>query len=64
MVRQRDLKAVIDLARKAGLTIRAIKFDADGDVVMQFGEAEGTAPLDDEIAAWDAAIRKNRGTGR
>ncbi|APG10174.1 hypothetical protein BKD09_17745 [Bradyrhizobium japonicum] len=64
MVRQRDLKAAIETARKAGLTVRTIKFDAGGDVVMQFGEAEGTAPLDDEIAAWDAAVRKSRGTSR
>ncbi|MBR0823745.1 hypothetical protein [Bradyrhizobium liaoningense] len=63
-MRQRDIKAVINVALKAGLTVRAIKFDADGNVVMQFGEAEGTAPLDDEVAAWDEAIRKNRGTGR
>ncbi|MCS3496198.1 hypothetical protein M2189_004842 [Bradyrhizobium japonicum] len=64
MVRQRDLKAAIEQARKAGLTIRAIKFDAGGGVVMQFGDGPDTAPLDDEVAAWDEAIRKNRGTGR
>ncbi|CUU20846.1 hypothetical protein CDS [Bradyrhizobium sp.] len=64
MVRQRDLKAAIEQAHKAGLTVRAIKFDAEGNVVMQFGETPDTAPLDDEIAAWDALIRKETGTGR
>jgi hypothetical protein len=58
---QRDVKAAIKGAHGAGVTVKAVKIDADGDIVVKLNVTPPTAAeLDDEVATWNKLIEADK----
>ena len=58
---QRDVKAAIKGARGAGVSVKAVKIDSAGDIVVKINLTPPTAAeLDDEKAEWDRLVAADK----